>query len=201
MKKVLCLICLLVFSASTVFAEEFDFRKTRWGMTQEEVKKNETFSRLEGEKGLKYHGKMFGIDCFIDYSFSENKLYKVDVSYMYKGDIKEYLLRIVDALKTKLDLGMSNDIWLSLAAIAHNGIENYVFVFRKDNTVFVLFTLKEQLPSYNFITAVCFDKRYEHTVIGEFIAQKLYDIEKFDKDVAEANQKKLAKKKQDALNF
>lgn len=201
MKKVLCLVCLLVFSVSTAFAEEFDFRKTRWGMTQEEVKKNETFSKIEEEKKLKYHGKMFGIDCFIDYSFKDNKLYKVDLSYMRKGDIREHLLRIIDALKTKLDPAMTNDIWQSLAAVAHSGKENAVFVFRKNNTVFVLFTLKEQLPSYNFITAVCFDKSYEHTVIGEFIAQKLYDIEKFDKEVAEAKQKRLAKERQDALNF
>ncbi len=70
------LAALAVFSAGITRAEEFDFRRARWGMTPEEVRETETeaapFGDMEGL--LSYRGKVAGVEAMILYLFRDGRL-------------------------------------------------------------------------------------------------------------------------------
>ena len=56
---------------------KYDFLNTKWGMSKEEVKKMEKGGLIEkGSKGddLQYYGEVDGLDCYMTYSFVEDKL-------------------------------------------------------------------------------------------------------------------------------
>ena len=56
----------------------YDFLNTNWGMSKEEVIKMEKAGLIrgnrEGEDDLEYQGKVDGFDCYMTYSFVEDKL-------------------------------------------------------------------------------------------------------------------------------
>ena len=61
--------------------ENYDFRKTRWGMSRDEVKPTEdTTFVAEDETFLSYDGHVANMDCYISYRFVNNIL----VSAMYR---------------------------------------------------------------------------------------------------------------------
>ena len=62
--------------ASVVQGEApFDFRGTRWGMSQEEVKRSEAGkSGREYDEGIIYDEELFGENVGLGYAFKENKL-------------------------------------------------------------------------------------------------------------------------------
>ncbi|MDP8236040.1 MAG: hypothetical protein P9M08_06630 [Candidatus Erginobacter occultus] len=70
------LAALAVFSAGITRAEDFDFRRARWGMTPEEVRETETeaapFGDMEGL--LIYQGTIAGIEADIIYIFQNGRL-------------------------------------------------------------------------------------------------------------------------------
>lgn len=71
-------IMLICCFGSALFAraeEDFDFRKARWGMTIEEIKKTET-AYFEGivDESLYYTEKLLDKKCTIGYFFKEGKL-------------------------------------------------------------------------------------------------------------------------------
>ncbi len=66
-------ICMLVAKVS--FADDFTFRKTRWGMSMDEVKASETLEVARQEADLLvYEAKVINKDVFILYRFVGNKL-------------------------------------------------------------------------------------------------------------------------------
>lgn len=76
------------------------FRKTRWGMSQVEVKATEKQKPIKEKKGeLTYLSNVAGLDCFIVYDFIQNKLvesrYLSRVTHLVSN---EYIL---DYLKLK----------------------------------------------------------------------------------------------------
>ena len=97
------LIILLVFSYYLVIlAEEqqYDFRKTNWGMNEEQVKEIEINEILENyEDGFAYKAKINRLDCKIIYQFLENKLYIA--GYLFTGLHTNYDLWIDDYQKIK----------------------------------------------------------------------------------------------------
>jgi len=57
-------------------SEKFDFRKTKWGMSKEQVKLTENSKlNIDGDDALGYEGTINGKDCVYVYHFLENKLY------------------------------------------------------------------------------------------------------------------------------
>ena len=81
--KVLSL-SLAVFFLSAVQAQQsqFDFRKTSWGMTKDQVKENES-STLDRDTGstLWYTSKVANMDTYILYNFIDNKLAEAGYSF------------------------------------------------------------------------------------------------------------------------
>jgi len=84
MKRIIfiLLIVLLILAISNLilFAEEakYDFRKTNWGMSKEQVKEIEKSKLVEEdfgeEENLHYKGEIDGLDCEIYYYFMRGKL-------------------------------------------------------------------------------------------------------------------------------
>jgi len=70
------MIYLLIFvSLFPVFASHYDFRKTYWGMSKEEVMKKEKGKPvMNKEDVLVYRGKVAGFDCWIEYFFKKERL-------------------------------------------------------------------------------------------------------------------------------
>jgi hypothetical protein len=93
MRKV-AIVFLFVFVFSTVvFAEEFDFRHARWGMSVKEVRGSES-SRLlkkEGDKKeyrLVYSTDLSGRNGRIEYTFVDYKLRKAQYRFMYEESVQ-----------------------------------------------------------------------------------------------------------------
>jgi len=61
---------------------EFDFRKTKWGMTKEQVKATESV-KLTGATDtlLNYSSEIAGMNATIGFSFSEDKLYRASYAF------------------------------------------------------------------------------------------------------------------------
>lgn len=77
--KLLCLIFTLLFILynQAVAKEEYNFRHTKWGMSMDEVKNNESAEidvNLSKGDSLYYKSKIFGDKVLILYKFSFNKL-------------------------------------------------------------------------------------------------------------------------------
>jgi len=106
MKKLLFLTLstILLFS-NIAFSEDYDFRKTKWGMSKAEVKKNEKAKFVdEGADGFAYKGKLLNFNVLIIYRFLDNKLsegiYSFEEKHMNDSDyiadfntIKELLIK------------------------------------------------------------------------------------------------------------
>ncbi|MAT38870.1 MAG: hypothetical protein CL946_04625 [Ectothiorhodospiraceae bacterium] len=73
--------------------QPYDFRKTHWGMSKEEVKKNETAEFVgETDDALIYKEKIGGLDSKLVYMFKEGKLrnsaYKFENEY---SEVEDYI--------------------------------------------------------------------------------------------------------------
>jgi hypothetical protein len=85
----LILIFLIVLNSKMFANDEYNFRQTKWGISKEEVIKNESsepdqiFTKRDT---LAYHSKIFGEKVLILYKFSFNKL------IMAKYLLSRYLL-------------------------------------------------------------------------------------------------------------
>ncbi len=83
MKKFLIIIFLTILTL--IYGLDYDFKKTKWGMTVEEVKKNEDIKRIEAvvKMGINaYRGKdqLFGESFTIEYIFEDKKLTEGNIS-------------------------------------------------------------------------------------------------------------------------
>ncbi len=109
--RIIFVICL--FFGQSYGQEDFDFRKTRWGMTEVEVKASETggewtfYNRIDLEYPpgfiLIYKGQLFGVDCKLTYGFSnvENRLNRASYRWEYE-DTKYKNKQIYDTIKNEL---------------------------------------------------------------------------------------------------
>ena len=94
MKILISLIC--VFSLLAQEEKGYDFRKTRWGMSKQEVKNIEESELMEEARGiLKYKGEIGDHRGIILYGFTEDKLesggyYFLDISTDYADAMLEY---------------------------------------------------------------------------------------------------------------
>lgn len=102
-KRILILCFFFVSLANfSVKAEEYDFRKTRWGMTPEEVQINELSKivKIENDE-LIYFVEMLGKKCFLKYEFKKNKL--ISGVYLFDNISKKERNIIYDSIVTSLN--------------------------------------------------------------------------------------------------
>ncbi|NVO12271.1 MAG: hypothetical protein HXX16_20100 [Bacteroidales bacterium] len=77
------ILLIFILSVQSYSQEQFDFRKTSWGMSKELVKKSETSKYLNGDESiLVYESAITGYECLIAYIFTNNIL--VRTKYIIK---------------------------------------------------------------------------------------------------------------------
>ncbi len=63
-----CVVFTVLFLANAIGAEEYNFRKTRWGMSQEQIMDSEESKLyLRGERNLVYNAKVLEKEMIVDY--------------------------------------------------------------------------------------------------------------------------------------
>ncbi|MBA7586386.1 hypothetical protein ES708_28384 [subsurface metagenome] len=98
----LTVLCVLVISTLILFAEEvkYDFRKTNWGMSKEEVKATEDKKPgSEIDNTIAYRVKIDGDEYICGYTFLEDKLY--NAGYVFTGKHSNRNLYIDDYKRLK----------------------------------------------------------------------------------------------------
>lgn len=202
MKKVLCLVCLFALSVSTVFAEEFDFRKTRWGMTHDQVAKSEKVSPQKTHREtLAVSVNIFGTKGVLTYYFDNDALYAAKMWFVIMADAKNFLYKVDKAVSTKYTVLPLFNIWHSLAFIEKDGDPNFVATYGNNSSTFVAYTKNEQSDVVNFVTLICYDNKRERMVIAKYIDKKLEEIKEHEKSLIENSRESTNKYKQDAINF
>ncbi len=97
-------------------AAEFDFRKTKWGMSRKEVKKSEKIN-LNSEHGniLGYQGILSGLDVTIYYIFSGDKLvrakYYFNETHSNDNDYLSDFEELHELLQKKYGKSETSYIW------------------------------------------------------------------------------------------
>lgn len=103
-------VCIMVFfglmSSVTAFSNEYDFRKTNWGMSREEVAEAEDALELQyGDSpfpGESYEAKVGGLDCYINYYYIGDKLTSADYEFSYEATLEYLCINNYRHLKEKL---------------------------------------------------------------------------------------------------
>lgn len=73
--KLVMALCFFCFSVNNAKAEDFTFRKTKWGMSVEQVKASEGLDVAnDGDNFIGYKTNIIGKDVLIGYYFVENML-------------------------------------------------------------------------------------------------------------------------------
>lgn len=68
-------------------SKKFDFRKTSWGMSKEEVKKSESGVIVKDDSVLAYNANIAGINSIVAYIFIEDRL--VRAKYIFVQDYED----------------------------------------------------------------------------------------------------------------
>lgn len=152
MRKIFTLFFLfaIFFQAVAVHAEEYNFRKTRWGMSQEQIMDSEESDNyLRNQKSLLYTVQVLEKAMLAEYYFVENKLVRagytlaeshiVDTKYVGDyGEIKEVLNRKYgdpkeDRVVWKNDYFKSNpQQWGTAVSVGHL---SFFSVWETDSTI------------------------------------------------------------------
>jgi len=75
----------VLLTASALTADEYDFRKTRWGMSKEEVKLTEDNEPAYEESDFfGYENEIAGMDCYVIYVFTSDKLVRTKYSFIHE---------------------------------------------------------------------------------------------------------------------
>jgi hypothetical protein len=144
------LVAIVFATAATVSAQEFDFRKTKWGMSPDEVVASEGKEPQERSDNLAvYSTKISGKDFLLIYQFIEKKLaiagYMLDEKHTNKTDyisdyneIKELLVKkygepTEDQQEWKNDLYKNNTAkWGTAISVGHL---SYKSIWETPNTI------------------------------------------------------------------
>lgn len=75
-KKLLFVFIIFILNFSIISAGQFDFRKTKWGMSKSQVKASEKAKFLDqSNDAIMYNSKLARMNVIIMYSFISNKLH------------------------------------------------------------------------------------------------------------------------------
>lgn len=95
----------LMWSA-VAFSNEYDFRKTNWGMNKKEVgeAENAVAFKYEDETyvGESYEGNVGGLDCYINYYYIGEKLARAEYDFGYEATAEYLCIENYKQLKEKL---------------------------------------------------------------------------------------------------
>ena len=118
-------VCIMVFFglmwSTTAFSNEYDFRKTNWGMSMEEVAEAEDALELQyGDRplpGESYEAKVGGLDCYINYYYIGDKLARAEYEFNYEATLEYICVNNYRHLKEKLlekygKASEEEDIWI-----------------------------------------------------------------------------------------
>ncbi|MBA7714633.1 hypothetical protein ES703_123662 [subsurface metagenome] len=118
-------VCIMVFLglmwSTTAFSNEYDFRKTNWGMSMEEVAEAEDALELQyGDSplpGESYEAKAGGLDCYINYYYIGDKLTSAEYEFSYESTLEYLCINNYSHLKEKLvekygEPIRDEDIWI-----------------------------------------------------------------------------------------
>lgn len=103
-------VCIMVFLglmwSVTAFSNEYDFRKTNWGMSREEVAEAEDALELQyGDSpfpGESYEAKVGGLGCYINYYYIGDKLTSAEYEFSYEATLEYLCINNYRHLKEKL---------------------------------------------------------------------------------------------------
>lgn len=99
------IVIILGLIGSAAFSDEYDFRKTNWGMSKTEVGEVETAAanEYEGKKstGWYYNTKVGGLDCSVAYYYIGEKLAKAKYHF-FDGDEEDVCIESYEELKGSL---------------------------------------------------------------------------------------------------
>ena len=110
----------LMWSA-TAFSNEYDFRKTNWGISREEVAEVEDALGLQYSDspfpGESYEAKVGGFDCYINYYYIGDKLTSAEYEFSYETTLEYLCINNYSHLKEKLmekygEPTRDEDIWI-----------------------------------------------------------------------------------------
>lgn len=109
MKKGIAVCIMVSFGlmwSATAFSNEYDFRKTNWGMSREEVAEAEDALELQyGDSpfpGESYEAKVGGLDCYINYYYIGDKLTSAEYEFSYEATLEYLCINNYRHLKEKL---------------------------------------------------------------------------------------------------
>lgn len=90
------------YTRSENISEEFDFRKTYWGMSKENVKATETGEIIRDNDILAYEGIIGGLKAYIIYIFVDNKLVRSKYVFIEKHSNRNDYIHDYNNLKNIL---------------------------------------------------------------------------------------------------
>ncbi|MFQ5769517.1 MAG: hypothetical protein ACE5HX_03205 [bacterium] len=111
MKKLALQLSLVGFVLTSLFAQsnmssQFDFNKTKWGMTKAQVKKCESGGKailiIDSEESLSYLDTIEGKQCLVTYYFIKGKLQKGVYAFIEQHSNSATYLKIFNNLKESL---------------------------------------------------------------------------------------------------
>jgi hypothetical protein len=111
MKKWLLVGVILIMFCGTVFAEEYDFRHIRWGMSRQEVMKAESGNPIRNET---VESKLKGEKVHLLIYRSSIKRYECNLIYIFdlKKGLYEARYEVVDAFKSQAEYIVQLEIFV-----------------------------------------------------------------------------------------
>ncbi len=104
MKKIILFTILFLSIFYLIIAEEYDFRKTKWGMGKEEVMNSESTTLIVDENDmLVYQSQVADMECLIGYFFTSNKLTRTRYLFIHEHSNETDYIYDYERLKNMLN--------------------------------------------------------------------------------------------------
>ena len=144
---------------------EYNFRKTKWGMTQKEVLKQEKQVLKQNNILLYCKYRFLDLDCYLYYQFKNNSLVNAGYNFYYEFEsgeeyIKNYF-KVYKFLKVIYGNTIFSQIFSVYDSIIHNkkrwgyalelGLISFIDVWETKETKIVLNLKKESNKKFYFI--------------------------------------------------
>lgn len=90
-------------SPENIGKNEYDFRKTKWGMSKEEVKNTEQGEIVfESDKKIDYHTTMMGVNSKIGYTFRDDELIRASSFFSDEHNTNDEYIEQYEVIKKAL---------------------------------------------------------------------------------------------------
>lgn len=142
-KAMLLLLLVLCVSSLMASAEDHDFRNVNWGMSEEEVKANETATWVMKIKEgvIAYKTKIAGFDAALYYEFVNDQLvnacYMFDIQHTNENDYIDDYEKLKTLLTKKYGSPISNDDMIWKDTLYQNKQDEYGFAVSIGHLVYL----------------------------------------------------------------